>query len=170
MIFGISVSDIYGCASLAYRLYDEFKQAQGACQDFARDLLLFHQVLMKTRLIMGDENSHLSDSDRVALEACLDSCKELIHVQIMGARRVPITLEEVGLKIDESSTDLLVRPCSAHGSLLQGLRQRIVNRQFALKIPKLQRAISSHIEKLTALNVLVIQCVSIGSLCSVLSS
>ena len=118
MIFGISVSDIYGCARLAYQLYDEFAQASGACQDFARDLLLFHQVLMKTRLIMGDEASHLSDADRIALEACLDSCKELIFVQIMGARRVPNTIEEVGIKIDESSTDLLVRPRSARSSLL----------------------------------------------------
>ena len=163
MIFGISVSDIYGCARLAYKLYDEFKKAPGACQEFAQDLLLFYRVLMHTRLVMGGEDSHLKDSDRIALEACLESCKELIYVQIMGARRVPVTLEEVGIKIDKSSTDLLVRPRSAYSSLLQGWRQGIVNRQFALKIPKLQHAISSHIEKLTALNVLVIRCVSIGS-------
>ena len=79
MIVGISVSDIYGCARLAYVLYDELKQAQGACRDFARDLLLFHQVLLKTKLTIECETSRLSDSDEAALMICLDSCKELLY-------------------------------------------------------------------------------------------
>lgn len=42
MSFGFSVSDIYGCACLAYMLYNEFKQALGACQEASRELLLFN--------------------------------------------------------------------------------------------------------------------------------
>ena len=93
MIFGISVSDIYGCARLAYVLYDELKQAPGACRELARDLLLFHQVLLKTKSTIECEASRLSDSDEAALMICLGSCKELLYVQIAGAHMKPLSLE-----------------------------------------------------------------------------
>ena len=107
MIFGISVSDIYGCARLAYRLYEEFKEAQEVCQELARDLLLFHQVLTKTRSAIDSETSHLSDSDRAALRLCLDSCKELLYVQILGAQKVPENFEMVEFDLDDPLPDNL---------------------------------------------------------------
>lgn len=72
MSFGFSVSDIYGCARLAYMLYDEFKQALGACQETARELLLFHRVFLKTKTTIECESSHLSQSDDAALGACFE--------------------------------------------------------------------------------------------------
>ena len=78
MIFGISVSDIYGYTRLAYVLYDEFKQSLKACRAFMSSLLLFHQMLLKTKSTTEYEASHLSDSDKAALMICNDSCKELL--------------------------------------------------------------------------------------------
>lgn len=76
MIFGISV--VYGCTRLEHVLYDEFKQPLGACRAFMSNLLLFHQMLLKTKLTTEYEASHLSDSDKAALMICLDSYKELL--------------------------------------------------------------------------------------------
>ena len=159
MIFGISVSDIYGCARIAYRLYHEFKQAPGICQEFARELQLFYQVLMKTKSNIEREASHLSDSDKAALGACLDSCKELLYVQTMGTPTVPKNLEEIEPNINDPQTDFLIHPNSGQTRFLQGWRQKFGEKKFASRIPKLQRAISAHIEQLTAFNVLILQCV-----------
>lgn len=156
MSFGFSVSDICGCARLAYRLYDEFKQAPGACQDFTREMLLFHQVLLKTKSTIGSEISHLSDSDQATLGACLDSCKELLYGQIIGAAIVPRSLEEVEYNKHDPRKYFFFHH-DDQMNFLRGLRQRYGERRFALRIPKLQRAISAHIEKLTAINVLIVQ-------------
>ena len=145
MSFGFSVSDIVGCARLAYRLYDEFRNAPEACQTFAQELLLFHQVLMKIKSTIESEAGHLDHSDQAALSACLDSCKELLYVQIMGANMVPTKSDDMSLYMHESY------PFHIHPHrfrLLQGWLQRFGERSFALRIPKLQRAISSQIEKL----------------------
>ena len=132
MSFGFSVSDIYGCAHLAYMLYDEFKQAAGVCQEFSRGLLLFHQVLSKVKSTIESEPSHLSQSDQAALGACLDSCKELLYVQILGAAMVPKDLNfesythelqiifPISKNSDESSYDQI--------SLSRGLRQKLRER------------------------------------------
>lgn len=157
MSFGFSVSDIVGCARLAYKLYDEFKQAPGACQEFARELLLFHQVLLKTKSTIECETSHLNHSDQAALGACLDSCRELLYVHIMGAHTVPATLEDLESNTHILQADLFVPSTSSETRHFQGWRQKYGERKFALRIPNFQRAISSHIEKLTALNVLLIQ-------------
>ncbi len=162
MSFGFSVSDIYGCARLAYMLYNEFKQAPGVCQEFARELLLFHRVLSKIKSTIESEPSHLSQSDQAALGACLDSCKELLYVQIMGAAMVPKDLENIkfyahdmGFRSFDTSSD--------QKRFLGGLRQKFGERKFALRIPKLQHAISAHVANLTAFNVFIVQYVSIES-------
>ena len=160
MIFGISVSDIYGCARLAYRLYDEFKKAPGACQEFAQDLLLFHQVLIKTRWAIDSEKSDLSDSDRAALRLCLESCKELLCVQILGVQKVPESLEMVEFELDDPLPDNFDSKYFGALSRRDGLshtwRQRFEKRKLALRVPKLQRAISAHIEKLNVLLILYV--------------
>ena len=157
MSFGFSVSDIYGCACLAYRLYDEFKQAPGACKEFARELLLFHQVLLRTKSSLEYGTSHLSHSDQAALEACLDSCKELLYVQISGAPKVPENLDMIKFSTQDLRKNDFSHPSSDHARFLRGLRQKVRERNFALRIPKFQRAISAHVQKLNALSVLIIQ-------------
>lgn len=170
MSFGFSVSDIVLCARLTYRLYDEFKQAPGACQEFARELLLFHQVLLKTKSTIECDLNRLSHSDQAALGACLDSCKELLYGQILGASKEPYDMKESDFEFQCTPSDPLVHPDVGQIRLFQGWRLKFGNRKFALRIPKLQRAISSHIEKLTALNVLLIQCVFVDPWFSVLGS
>lgn len=166
MSFGFSVSDIYGCARLAYLLYDEFKQAPGACQEFAHELLLFHQVLCKTESYIDFESRHLDHSDQAALSLCFDSCKELLYVQIMGAPMVPKDLEHINLGAPNRKTSFLFNPSTTSTDRDQfrflALRQKFGERKFALRIPKLQRAVSAHVEKLTAFNVLIVQYVFIA--------
>ena len=165
MSFGFSVSDIYGCARLAYMLYNEFKQAPGACQEFAHELLLFHQVLGKTKSVIEGESSNLNHFDQTTLSACFDSCKELLYMQILGNAVVPKTLEEFythdRLSYLDADTSTTITERDKH-RFPHGLRHKFRERQFALRIPKLQRAVSAHIEKLTALNVLIIQYVFIA--------
>ena len=156
MIFGISVSDIYGCARLAYMLYQEFKQAPGACQEFARDLLLFHQVLIKTRSAIDSGTSQLDDSGRTALRLCLDSCKQLLCVQIIGAQEVPENLTNAGLNLCYPLLDSWYGRPLTGGQVFQTWRHRFEQRKLALRIPKLQRAISAHIEKLNVLLILYV--------------
>lgn len=158
MSFGFSVSDIIGCAHLAYVLYDELVQAPGACQNFAGELLLFREALLKTRSMIAAEKSYLSDADQSALGICLDSCKELLYVQIIGFAAVPKDWATIGLTGPGHC-------CAFHSPsnqlknkrFLSGLRQRLRERKFASRIPKLQQAISAHIETLTAFVVLSIQ-------------
>ena len=157
MSFGFSVSDIIVCARLAYRLYDQLKQAPGACQEFARDLLHFHNVLMTTNSTIEFEVGHLNHPDKAALSACLDSCKELLYVQIMGTQKVPEDLEEVGFDEDDPLSGFLKNPFyggTAHGFHIW--RQRFEKRKLASLIPKFQRAISANIEKLNALLILYV--------------
>ena len=157
MSFGFSVSDIIGCARLAYRLYDGFKQAPGACQDFARDLLLFYNVLMKTKSTIELEVGHLNHPDKAALSACLDSCKELLYVQIMGIHKVPEDLEDVGYDKDDPQPGFvkyLIYGGTAYR--FSGWSQKLEQRKLASRIPKFQRAISAHVEKLNTLLVLYV--------------
>ena len=157
MIFGISVSDIYGCAHLAYRIYVEFNQAPGACQEFARDLLLFYEVLRKTGSAIDSSTSHLDDSDGAALRRCLDSCKELLCVHIIGAQKVPEDLTNAGFNLCYPLLDSswYGRPVFK-GQVFQTWRYKFHQRRLALRIPKLQRAISAHIEKLNVLLILYV--------------
>ena len=157
MSFGFSASDIYGCARLAYMLYQEFKQAPGACQEFARDLLLFHQVLLKTKSTLESSTSQLSPADQITLETCLESCKELLYVQTIGAPTVPRDLDKIDFNGYESRRSFKFHSTSDDNRFLRGLHQKLGERKFASRIPKLQRAISAHVEKLTAFNVLIIQ-------------
>ena len=157
MSFGFSVSDIYGCARLAYLLYEEFKQAPGACQDFAKELLLFHQILLKTKSNIEAETSHLGQDDKIALEPCLENCKELLYVRIMGAATVPRHLDMIKAWGCDPKAEFFHHSTSDEKRFLRGCRQKLGERKFASRIPELQRAVSAHVEKLTAYNVLVVQ-------------
>ena len=176
MSFGFSVSDIVGCARLAYHLYNEFRQAPRECQEFARELLLFHEVLLKTKSAIEPttdfEGSRFpSDSDKATLQAQLDGCKELLFVQIIGMSEVPERWEQLEIVPNDPRfvRSVLFRQAfttftTGDGStFLKYWRRKLDERKFALKIPSLQRAISSRIEKLTAFNVLLVQCVYVSN-------
>jgi len=62
MSFGFSVSDFVYCAQLAYKLSVEFKEAPGACRDFAAELVLFHQILLETQSLLKSKKHDLNDS------------------------------------------------------------------------------------------------------------
>lgn len=153
MIFGISVSDIYGCARLAYRLYEELKQAPGACRTFALELRSFHEVLMNVTSTIKSKASHLDHSNQAALSACLDSCKELLCKQILGVQEMPADLGELDFGLYHSLIDMSEykgyrAPSHGDAGPFKTWLQRFRKRTLALQIPKLQRAISAHIEKL----------------------
>ena len=159
MSFGFSVSDIYICARLAYKLYNEYRRAPGACQEFAREILLLHQVLLKVKSNVESDISHLSHSDQAALGAYLDSCKKLLCVQMIGDYKINKILQT---KIDiELIQTEIVFPNHYRTQPNTGLRQKNRYMRFAPRIPQLQFAISALVEKLTAFNVLLIQYVLI---------
>ena len=130
------------------RLYEEFKEAPGLCQTFAQELLLFHNVLMGVNMTVKSEDSHLDYSDQAALSTCLDSCKELLCKTILGLQEVPVNLWNLDIGLRYAITNIF--ECKGHGDAgpFNTLRQRFEKRKLALQIPKLQRAISVHIEKL----------------------
>jgi len=82
-------------------------------------------------------------------EACAHSCKELLYVQILGCTNIPTNLESLtldGLQIFHQQ-----------GRFLQHLPRRLGERKFTKKIPDFQSAISGKIERLTALNIILIR-------------
>jgi len=157
MNFGFSLSDFVTLGELALKLYDEFKEAPGACRAFANELLLFHRILDKLGSNLQDDN-FLGASDYAALKACADSCKELIYVQIYGAARVPIPNQMHGttpgtfIRLDSG---ILQRGPDGDDRFLRAWRQKWSERKFAARIPELQRAVTAHIQSLTAFNSLI---------------
>ena len=157
MSFGFSISDFIFCAQLTYRLYVELKGAPAACQSLSKELLLFAQVMRKTQLLLEKQESDLDDLDRDTLETCLESCKNILFIQILGDSSIP---EELPLP-DDIRFDTPPTFNGRWGRFYHGLGEKIKQRRLALKIPKLQSEISANVEKLTAFNVLLIQYASL---------
>ncbi len=165
MSFGFSISDFFALGGLALKLYDEFREAPGACRAFANELLLFHQILDKIGHLQEEAQllgafEFLGASDRAALKTCADSCKELIYVQIYGAACVPIVLQNPGTiprTSSESSNLILQRGPDGEDRFLRAWRQKWGERKFAARIPQLQRAVTAHIQSLTAFYTLIIR-------------
>ncbi len=159
MSFGFSISDFFALGVLALKLYDEIRVAPGACRAFANELLLFHQILDKIGCLR-EETELLGASDRVALKTCADSCKELVYVQIYGAACEPTVLLNPGTiprTSSESSSLILQRGPDGEDRFLRAWRQRWGERKFAARIPQLQRAVTAHIQSLTAFYTLIIR-------------
>lgn len=149
MSFGFSVSDFVYCAQLAYKLSVEFKGAPGACRDFTKDLLIFHQLLLKTQSLIERRKLDVDESGQTTLAASAYSCKELLYVQILGCKNVPTDIES--LTFDN------LPMFYEQGRFLQGLRRKLGEIKFAKKIPEFQSAISARIDALTALNVVLMR-------------
>ncbi len=149
MSFGFSVSDFIYCAQLAYKLSVEFKEATGACRHFTKELLVFHQILLKTQSLLENKKHDLDGSGQTMLAASAHSCKELLYVQILGCKNVPTDI--ASLTFDN------LPMFYEQGRFLQGLRRKLGERNFYKKIPEFQAAISARIDALTAVNVILIR-------------
>ena len=170
MSFGFSISDFVCCGQLAYQLYIELKHAPGDCQAFANELLLLHQVILKTEAVILRAGYELEDAERATLGLCVDMCKDILFVQIAGAdhtltkfkrsheeRSMLSICEDVKLQLVTSRADYdnITLPKLTH--LIRLVHRRFAERSFAKRIPKIRSAISPVIEKLMSFQVLVIQ-------------
>ncbi len=174
MSFGFSVSDFICCGQLVYQLYTEFRQAAGECQAFAKELLLLHQVILKTEALIGRGNHVLDEAESATLDVCLDRCKDILFVQIADGDSFPLAGLAVRLagRLSYGQRLVLIRPENPnfqHGKLsmngydrtlpawICSVRQKFEERNFAKKIPKIRAAISTVIEQLTSFQVLMIR-------------
>lgn len=167
MSFGFSVSDFITLGGLALKLYAEFRAGPEACQSFANELLLLHQVLEKLASDLDGNVGLLGPSDHAALKACADSCKELVYVQIYGAICVPTTKTAIKGETEVAhelyfypyNNQILQRIPQGNDRLLRAWRQKWGERKFAARIPKLQQTITAHVQSLTAFSTLLVRCV-----------
>ena len=93
------------------------------------------------------------------LRLCLDSCKELLCVRIMGGGKVRENLENLYFNLLAYLLVCFSRtydPMSDHYWAFDTWRNRFEKRKLALRISDLQRAISAHIEKRNALLILYV--------------
>ena len=171
MSFGFGISDFICCGQLAYQLYIELKDAAGECQAFAKELLLLHQVILKTEALIIRTSGVLDDAEQATLDLCIDMCKDILFVQVAGVDSTFVdfdrgygerpTLSTVGglkpqLVISQMDYDDTTLPPKLT-NLIYRVRQRFRERIFARRIPKIQSAISTVTEKLTSFQILVIQ-------------
>lgn len=173
MSFGFSISDFFTCAQVTWQLYDALKTGPAECQAFAKEVLLFHQVLEKmcknlqgtTRRLSLEEHDALSQhvvgfeelcslimDDTSSTKFRTSSTKFLTHMDLCGLRAFRYYLDDLRRFDDEN-----VNKESGIVFGIMNFRDRIRTASFAKKIPKLQRAITAQVEKLTAFNVLLIQ-------------
>ena len=159
MSFGFGISDFICCGQLAYQLYTEFQNAAGDCQAFAKELLLLHQIILRTEALIRPASYVIDEADRATLGLCLDMCKDILFVQIAGG--------------DSASWDEKMNygqrlVLGSHGgpnismnwhdpswrNWIRSVRRKFEERNFAKKIPRIRAAISKVIEKLTSFQVL----------------
>ena len=163
MSFGFSLSDVAVLAAGVHRVYHEFKQAPGNNAAFAKELYSFHEILFAIGSEPSNKGMGCFFSDSAAFQACLNSCRELLYVQICGARDVfdgirtfdglgaprassiSIRFEKNAIEIDRSNRFLCI------------WRRKWAGRKFSLQIPKLQRAVAAHVQSLIAFSTLGIR-------------
>lgn len=161
MSFSFGISDFIVCGELAYELYIELKRAPGECQAFAKELLLLHQIILKTETSVIRAHGRLDSADRATLGLCVDSCKDIMLVQMAG---VDTTFIDFDRGLGETSQIVRHRGILSvtalppkTDDLMCRVRARFEQRSFAKTIPFIRSAISAVIEKLTSFQVLLIQ-------------
>ncbi len=165
MSFGFSISDFTTCAQVVWEVYDALKTGPAECQTFAKEVLHFHQILVEVGESLRDKNCRLKSIDNQALwQLCRDS--ENLCSLIMDSHPSMTCLKYCDwlqsnrlsrMTLDAKYIDRHFALTETLSTTSLGIRQRIRTANFAKKIPKLQRAIAAHVEKLTAFNVLLIQ-------------
>ncbi|KAL6717058.1 hypothetical protein ACLMJK_004972 [Lecanora helva] len=153
MSFGFSVADFISLARMSLRVYNKFKEAPKVCEAFRKEMLLFHQVLCNTAILLQDQSCYLTEKDKTTLAACTESCKELFYIKIYDAAGIPkdvqfshgTEFQDTSLKVTEANMKL-----DCDWGSFRGWRQIWAEKKFAQKIPKLQQEVSAHIQILTA--------------------
>ena len=161
MSFGFSISDFLGCAQLAWQIYEALKTGTVDCQVFAIDVLLFHGVLVKMGYTIRDIKHHLNADELSSLKRHCDHCEELLCSTIMGTFLPPHYREQIRKHAYQRSYDgirAFDMKSSGSQSLVLQFRERVRHASVARKIPDARRQITAQIEKMTAYNVLLIQC------------
>ena len=178
MSFGFSISDFVCCGQLAYQLYTDLKDAAGDCQEFAKELLLLHQIILKTEASIIRAGNVLDDAGRATLGLCVDMCKDILFVQVAGVDKNSsiidfgiidfgiydgekwVTSRWDGLKLQlvrsRKDYDNTISPPKLT-RLIYLVRQRFRERSFAKRIPKFRSAISTVTEKLTSFQILMVE-------------
>ena len=167
MSFGFSISDFIFCGQIAYHLYTEFKDATGDCHAFAKELLLFHKVVLKTQALIRRGDHVLDAAEQTTLGLYLDMCKDILFVQIAGGdgktsdwtirymQRLSLSRPgNLNLGYGKPSIDGYDRTLR---DWMCSVRRKFEERNFAKKIPKLRAAISTVTEQLTSFHVLMIR-------------
>ena len=154
MSFGFSVSDVVGLATAVFKIYNEFKEASGICQTFAKELMNFHRILSIIGSQLPSSNVEGRRLDLAGLKACVTSCEDLVYVQILGARDVTSGIQEFQTSNGDSSKMVL---CTPKRSIFIPWRLRLAEKKFSSQVPKLQRAVAAHVQSLTAFNTLIIR-------------
>ena len=165
MSFGFSISDFICCGQIAYELYTEFKEAAGECQAFAKELLLLHQVILKTEALIGRGNHGLEEVDQATLGLHIDMCKDILFVQLAGEHGNPWDGMPCHRPLSSGSGNLEFRHGKPSDYAVDrtlhewtcSVRRKFEERNFAKKIPKIRAAISTVIEKLTSFQVLMVR-------------
>ena len=169
MSFGFSISDILCCGQLAYQFYIDLKDAPGYCQEFAKELLLLHQIISKIEALIIRAGNVLDDGEQATLGLCVDMCKDILFIRVAGVdidfdkddgegwfqstARDDLRLQLFTSGMDD---DNIIMPHKLTRFKYLVCR-RFRERSFARKIPKIRSALSTVIEKLTSFQVLVIQ-------------
>ena len=164
MNFGFGISDFVLCGQLAYQLYTQFKEAAGDCQAFAQELLLLHQVILKTEALIG--YGKLTEADQATLGLYVEMCKDVLFVQIAGVdgnylNRNVTYGQRMGLGSPRNSElpygNLSLDSNARFRDWALSQRRKLQERNFAQKIPKFRAAISAVTEKLTSFQVVMIR-------------
>ena len=140
MSFGFSVTDFVTCGQLAYKLYQEFRDAPGECAAFVRELSVFSTLVLH----MGNlEAAGLGPTSRASLEQFALECKGLLIMKILGFSEIP----RDALKIDDQIVDIehLV-PWEKR----RGLSRRHAQFAQAIKLPKHRKYLNAQVAKMTA--------------------
>ena len=161
MSFGFSISDFICCGQLAYQFYIDLKDAAGDCQEFAKELLLLHQIILKTEALIIRAGNVLNDGEQATLGLCVDMCRDILFVRVAGV--------DIDFDIDHGESWVQTRGNTLRlqfdntimppklTRLIYLVRRRFRERSFARRIPKIRSAISTVTEKLMSFQVLVIE-------------
>ena len=150
MSFGFSVSDFVTCAQFAWQVYDALKTGPAECQSFAKEVRFLHEIMARVSENLKHETHHLSSEEREALWQHIFRFEEFCAlITDSNPDSKPAYINRI---LRES---LFLQQMSS--CILSKIRERIRAASFAKKIPKLQRAVTAQIEKLTSFNVLLIQ-------------
>ena len=158
MSFGFSVSDFALLAKLAWQLYGALKDGLAECQAFSREVLSFHQVLEKVTSNLEAQSHHLNSVEQATLNQYAMECNELLCSKIFS----DVSLQSMYEYPDIYDPDPMDHPRGWRGrrinfSHMCEIKGKVRSANLARKIPKLQRAITAQVEKLTAYNVLLVQ-------------